>query len=108
MASFTFYLVSSQRSTVESLGECVHLRRLWKRLVKKINASTRSSVEIASLLKKKKKKKMMMMMKKMKKKKTRTREIAYQRIFAQSIGGAYDTLRHRIITTRIDVVERSP
>ena len=44
-------------------------------------------MEIAGLLKKK-------MNKNMKKKMTRNREIAYERIFAKSIGGAYDTFRH--------------
>ena len=32
--------------------------------------------------------------KKMKKKMTLNREIAYEQIFAQSIGGVYDTFRH--------------
>ena len=55
-------------------------------LRERISPSTRSSMEIAGLLKKKKKRKNMMM--------TRIREIACKPILAQSTGVTYDAFRH--------------
>ena len=54
-------------------------------LRERISPSTRSSMEIAGLLKKKKRKNMMM---------TRIREIACEPILAQSTGATYDAFRH--------------
>ena len=91
MASFTVYLESSQRSTVEMRNEREKIAwrlctpsPMLETFSKKVSASNYSIIEIAGLLKKKKKKRKNNMM-------TRNREIAYERILARSIGGAYDT-----------------
>ena len=54
-------------------------------LRERISLSTRSSMEIAGLLKKKKRKNMMM---------TRIREIACEQVLAQSTGATCDAFRH--------------